>query len=106
MEIREVIVVETTTAAKENAERIARRLLDRKVAACVQISKVQSLFRWEGRVEVAEEFKVRAKGLRKHLESMERCIRELHPYDVPEIIAYYAARADTRYLEWMEHSLA
>ncbi len=83
------IVVLTTCGSAAESRRIARKLVEGKRAACVNIlsAPVESIYRWKGKVESAWEFLLLIKTKRKEFAGLERAIRELHSYDVPEILA-------------------
>ena len=99
----ETLLVITNLPDRAAAERLARALLDRRVAACVNImSPCTSVYRWQGAVETADEHPLFAKTTRDRYELLERVIRELHPYELPEIIAVPLAGGLAAYLEWVE----
>ena len=86
--MHETIQVSTTTATKADAERIAAALVERRLAACVQVGgPIRSCYRWQGKIETAEEWLCTAKTTREAYDQVEQAIRELHPYEEPEIIA-------------------
>jgi periplasmic divalent cation tolerance protein len=100
------IEVVTTTERREDAERIARDLVERRLAACVQISgPILSTYRWKGQIETAEEWQCRAKTRRDRFEAVEATIRAIHPYEVPEIIAIPIENGSADYLAWLEGEL-
>lgn len=95
-------IVLSTCSSGTEAERIARHLVENKLAACVSIvPAVQSIYRWQGRVESNEEALMVIKILARQYVSVERAIRELHSYEVPEIIALPVAGGFARYLAWI-----
>jgi len=97
------VQVVTTTENKEDAERIARSLVDRRLAACVQVlGPVTSTYRWQGAIETAEEWQCVAKSRRDLYERVEEAIRDLHPYEVPEVLALPVVAASQTYLEWLD----
>jgi len=96
----------TTTEKKDDAEAIARMLVERRLAACVQIvGPVTSVYRWQGRIETAEEFQVIAKSRRELFARIEQAITGAHPYDVPEILAVPVADGSRAYLAWVDGEL-
>ena len=102
----EYLQVFTTTAAKEEAERMARALVERRLVACAQVlGPITSTYRWQGRVEVAQEWLLLLKTKRALYGELERAIRELHPYEVPEIVAVPVTAGSQQYLEWLEGAL-
>jgi periplasmic divalent cation tolerance protein len=96
------IQISTTTGDRNTAERIATELVDRRLAACVQISgPVTSTYRWKEKIETTEEWLCTIKSLAANYEAVEEIIRRLHPYDVPEIIATPITAGSEEYLDWM-----
>ena len=101
--MKSYIQISTTTESKEQAQKIARYLIDQKLAACVQISgPIESIYRWKGNVETAKEWlcliKTRASLFRK----VETAIKKLHPYETPEIIAVPIIKGSKEYLNWLD----
>jgi periplasmic divalent cation tolerance protein len=84
------------------ANALALTLVEEKLAACVNIlPRVQSLYRWQGAVESASEIPLLIKTTSARYAALESRIRELHPYDVPEIIAVPISRGLPAYLNWL-----
>ncbi|HEY5815399.1 MAG TPA: divalent-cation tolerance protein CutA [Solirubrobacterales bacterium] len=100
------IQVLTTIGAEEEAERISAALVERRLAACVQvIGPVSSRYRWQGEVETAEEWMCVAKTEASRYPELEAAIRELHSYDEPEIVATPIVAGSAGYLAWIGKSL-
>jgi periplasmic divalent cation tolerance protein len=98
----ETIQVMTTTATKDDAQTIARGLVERRLAGCVQIvGPITSVYRWEGDVEEAEEYLCLVKTQRDSYERVEAAIRQMHPYNVPEILAIPVVAGSAAYLSWL-----
>lgn len=98
----EAIQVHTTTATRADAERIAAALVEGRLAACVQIGgPITSSYRWQGAIETAEEWQCAVKTTRAAYARVERAIRELHPYEEPEIIAVPIVAGSSGYLAWL-----
>lgn len=98
----EFIQVLTAAGSREEAERIAHALVERRLAGCVQIiGPVQSVYRWQGSVQRAEEWLCLAKTARGQWPAVEAAIRELHSYECPEIIATAIEAGSAGYLEWL-----
>lgn len=104
--VSEIVEVTTTAESREEASRLARLLVDRRLAACVQVSgPIESLYRWKGAVERTEEWVCVAKTTRAASEAVVEAVRAAHPYDVPQIVAApVAATAD--YGEWVASEVA
>ena len=95
-------VVLVTAPDADVALRIARTLIEERLAACVNlIPGLTSVYRWEGAVQEDHEVLLLAKTRAGRLEALETRLAELHPYHVPECVALEPARVETRYLEWM-----
>lgn len=95
-----------STCPAEHAERIATTLVAEQLAACVnRIGPVQSTYRWQGAVESASEMLLAIKTTAERYPALEARLRELHPYDVPEIIATPVERGLPAYLEWVSQSV-
>jgi periplasmic divalent cation tolerance protein len=100
------IVLFITTANAEEASRIAEALLKERKAACVNILPgVSSLFRWQGKLEKAEESLLVVKSRASLLEQIIKLVKEHHSYDVPEIITLPVTGGNPDYLEWMAQEL-
>jgi periplasmic divalent cation tolerance protein len=98
----EFVQIATTTGTRELAERIAVELVSRRLAACVQVSgPIHSTFRWQGSVETAEEWMCAAKTVESRIADVERLVKELHAYDVPEIIVTPIVGGSAAYLHWL-----
>jgi len=90
------------TCPADKAEEISRALLEKRVAACINIlPRVSSLYWWENRVDVSEEALLLVKTRVDRFERLRRYVKELHPYDVPEIILLPIVTGYTEYLEWI-----
>ncbi len=100
--MKEYIQVMTTTETEEEARRIARALVERRLAGCVQVlGPITSTYWWEGEIETAQEWLCLIKSRRDLYPELETAIRELHTYEVPEILALPVVEGDRRYLEWL-----
>jgi periplasmic divalent cation tolerance protein len=101
------IVILTNCGSLNEARRIARALVEKRLAACVNAvtAPVESIYRWKGKLETAKEFLVLVKTTRARYAAVERIIRELHSYEVPEIIAIPIAAGSRDYLSWLSVSV-
>ena len=98
--------ITTTTGTREVAERIAAELVDLRLAACVQVSgPITSIYRWQGKIENAEEWLCSAKSSRQHLPAIQELLKRLHPYEVPELIATPIVGGSEAYLKWLIEQL-
>ncbi|MCD4727625.1 MAG: divalent-cation tolerance protein CutA [Pirellulales bacterium] len=99
----EYIQVVTTVERREDVERIARELVQRRLAACVQVvGPIASTYRWRDKIETAQEWQCWAKSRGNLYDEIERSIRELHPYEVPEILAVPVLAGGADYLAWLD----
>lgn len=102
----EFIQITTTTGKRHDAEQIASELISRRLAACVQVSgPVVSTFRWQGKVETAEEWTCVIKTSRAQFSAIQASFEQLHPYEVPEIIATPIVDGSEAYLKWLGKQL-
>jgi len=95
------IVVQTTTATPEAAERLAEALVGEGLAACVQIAPIRSRYVWKGAVQREDEQLLLIKTREALFEAVHARIRALHAYETPEIIATSVAAGDADYLTWL-----
>jgi len=100
------IQVVTTTEKKEDAERIARALVEARLAACVQVvGPITSTYRWKGTIETAQEWQCVAKSRADLFAEIDEAIRGVHAYEVPEVLAVPIAAGSRAYLEWLDGEL-
>jgi periplasmic divalent cation tolerance protein len=100
------IQVMTTLDDSAAAESLAAEILRRKLAGCIQIIPCRSMYRWQGRVEKESEHLCIMKSTRSLFPKLEEAIRELHPYDVPEILATDVTAGSDEYLRWLDGEVA
>ena len=101
------IVVLVTCGTAREAKKIAQAVVAKRLAACASIfsGRVESIYRWKGKVESAREVLMVIKSSRKRFAPLEREIRRLHSYELPEIIALSIERGSRGYLEWIAESV-
>jgi len=101
-----MIIVLTTTPNIEEAESLAQKLVEAKLAACVQIlPQMKSFYLWEGEVQNDAEYLLLIKTLPEKFSILESFINGNHSYEVPEIVAISAEKVSKNYLNWMVESL-
>jgi len=101
------IQITTTTSNRSGADKIASTLVERRLAACVQVSgPITSTYRWQGNVETAEEWSCIIKTSQAQLDVIRQVFRELHPYEVPELIATPIVAGGEAYLKWLGEQLS
>ena|ERR1700675_959963 len=99
-------LVLTTAASEEEAQKIARQIVECGLAACVNIvPRVESVYRWQGKVESAQEWLLIVKTTAERFPSVREAIRQLHSYDLPECIAVAIEDGSPPYLKWLEDSV-
>lgn len=97
-----MLVVLTTTPTEEEAEQLARQIVDQKLAACVQVlPNIKSFYFWEGRIQKDGESLLLIKTLDDRYSDLEKFILEHHSYDVPEIVALNSEHVSGSYLKWL-----
>ena len=98
----EFITVQTTIDSKEGAQKIAEAIVGKRLAACAQVSgPITSTYWWQGKMEQAEEWICTAKTRSELYNKLEQAIREVHTYDVPEILAVNVVAGNADYLNWV-----
>ena len=95
------IAVLTTIDSLEQARTIASELVERKLAACAQISTIESFYAWEGATQNEREFRILIKTMAENYQAVEAAIRELHSYDLPAIYAFDMEHIFEPYAEWV-----
>jgi periplasmic divalent cation tolerance protein len=102
----DTILVVTTFEDKEEARRLGKHLLERRLICCAQISgPVTSQYWWQGKIEQAEEYRLEMKTIQPLWEKLEREIQNSHSYDVPEIIASAVSAVSDSYQKWLYEEL-
>ena len=102
----EAIVVFMTAADGAEAQALAELLIEKRLAACVQIlPAIESVYRWQGRIERQPEVLLLAKTTRAKFEELEREVRAVHSYETPEIVAVPIITGSVPYLQWLGDSL-
>jgi periplasmic divalent cation tolerance protein len=101
----EHIVVFITAPGEEEAARIAHALVEARLAGCVNIVKgIRSIYRWQGKIEDEREVLMIAKTRRERFGALLKKVKELHPYTVPEVIAFPIIEGSGDYLHWLEEA--
>jgi periplasmic divalent cation tolerance protein len=99
---KEIIIVFTHVPDMACAESLAQALVSAQLAACVNISSpVKSVYRWQGQIETADEVKLTIKTTQQGYTALADKIRELHPYELPEIVAIHVNEGLPEYLRWV-----
>jgi periplasmic divalent cation tolerance protein len=102
----EYVMAITTTSQKEDAEQIAKYLLKKRLAACIQIvGPITSSYWWNEEICTDEEWICLIKTSQKNYETLEKAIKEIHPYETPEVIALPILAGSQDYLAWLGNQL-
>jgi len=102
--LESVLVAMTNLPDEASASRVARAVLEARVAACVnRLAPCQSEYWWQGKLEQAQEWPLLMKTTRRQYAALEAVIRAVHPYDVPELIAWPLAAGLPAYLTWVQN---
>jgi periplasmic divalent cation tolerance protein len=100
------IVVVTTVGTEEQAYQIARELVARRQAACVNVMPgVRSIYRWKGNICKDGELVLMIKTLESEFDGVAATIRELHSYELPEILSFHVSQGEENFLEWIRSSV-
>jgi periplasmic divalent cation tolerance protein len=100
------IAVLTTTAGVEEARKLARAVIERRLAACAQLSEIESFYHWQGAVQNERECRVLFKTTAEQYDAIERAIKELHSYELPAIHAFPISRIHAPYAAWIDANSA
>jgi len=100
------IQVVTTIENSEQAQKLGRDLVEKRLAACAQVDgPINSVYWWQGRVEEAQEWRLTLKTVRAHYDRLEEEILRLHPYTTPEILATPIEAGSADYLDWLQREV-
>jgi periplasmic divalent cation tolerance protein len=103
----EALCVSTTTETSDQADSLARALVERRLAACVQVQgPIRSTYWWDGCVQQSQEWLCVAKTTKEKYAEVEQTVRALHAYDEPEIIAVPIVAGSPGYLSWLQTELS
>jgi len=95
------IAVITTMASKKEARALAHALVEARLAACAQISRIESVYAWKGAIEHGKEYRVLLKTTDESYDAVERAIRDLHSYELPAIHAFAFEHVLPAYAAWI-----
>jgi periplasmic divalent cation tolerance protein len=98
-----LIIISTTFEQKEDGARVARLLLDERLVACAQLSgPISSYYRWKGNVASSTEFSLSLKTIGPLYKNVEARLKEVHPYELPEIVSQTITGVSEEYMEWVK----
>ncbi|MEK6908230.1 MAG: divalent-cation tolerance protein CutA [Thermoproteota archaeon] len=98
------IIIVSTYPNKKSITKIANELVQNKIAACVNITKISSIYSWQGKIENASEYLALFKTTQKNKKSLKEKIKASHPYDIPEIAEINITSINKSYLKWLVES--
>jgi periplasmic divalent cation tolerance protein len=101
---RDILLVTTTVSTLAQGQALARSLVEARLAACVQVDAVQSVYRWGEKLCDEAEVRLTAKTLSSKSEALQAFFRERHPYDVPEFVAT-TMQASEAYADWVRNEV-
>ena len=99
-----MLIALITTSNEEEAVHISRTLVEERLIACANRIPVRSMYRWKGKIENDQEVMLICKTTEEHLDKLIKRIKELHSYDVPEIVAIPVVGGSDDYIKWVEES--
>ena len=100
----EVLVIVTTDSSKTNASRLAKLLIQNKLAACVSIKEIFSIYVWDGDIEETKEFEITIKSKPEFKDDLIDFLHKISTYDVPQII-YKKYHAEIKYYDWLNKTI-
>ena len=104
--IKQTVIVLTTFPADGDAEKLAATLVEERLAACVNIlPPMRSVYRWQGKIEKADERQLLIKTGMTRVKALEKRIKQLHPYEVPEFLNVMVGAGSKDYLSWLFDSI-
>ena len=98
------VIIMSTYPNKKSLNKIANQIIMSKLAACVNISKISSIYTWKGKIETTNEFLAFFKTTEKNKKKLKEKIKNTHPYDVPEIAEINVNSVNKSYLKWLVKS--
>jgi len=98
------IVIVSTYPDKKSISQVAHVVVEKKLAACVNYTKINSIYSWNGKIEDVEEFLALFKTTTKSKQKLKEMITKSHPYNVPEIVELKMDDANAPYMKWLEES--
>ena len=98
------VVIVSTFPSKQSVTSIANKLVKKKLAACVNITKISSVYTWKGKVENQNEYLALFKTTKKNQSTLKKELKKLHPYDIPEIAEINVESINQPYMKWLVDS--
>ena len=101
--MREVLVMITTVSNEEIARNISNSLIEKKLAACISLKKISSIYKWGGDIEEAEEIEITIKSKLELKDNLIEALQKMTTYEVPQIL-YKKFQSDSKYYDWLKSS--
>jgi periplasmic divalent cation tolerance protein len=98
-------IVYITAGDMEEAKKIGKILVEERLAACVNIFPITSIFRWKNNIEDAQEFGIMAKTKSRKVKEIEKRVKEIHSYEVPCVISFRIDEGSLDYIRWIDESV-
>ncbi|WP_030007644.1 divalent-cation tolerance protein CutA [Picosynechococcus sp. NKBG042902] len=92
----------TTVSSRQEAQAIAKQIMDLRLAACIQINEIESFYYWEGQLQQEPEFRLLFKTTAAQYAALETAIKDHHPYELPAIYAIALDQVETAYGHWID----
>jgi len=102
--MNKVLLLITTVPTQLEAEKISKELIERKLAACISIKEINSIYIWQGNIEENKEFEITIKSLPEILNELTLILKEITTYEVPELI-YKIFDSENSYFQWIKESI-
>ena len=103
---QDLLLVLTTLATQSDAQALARAMVEQRLAACAQISPIESIYRWQGAVRQEPEWRLLLKTTAARYPALQAALRERHPYELPAIVALPCSHALAEFAEWVQEGVA
>ncbi|RZD32965.1 MAG: divalent-cation tolerance protein CutA [Thaumarchaeota archaeon] len=98
------VIIVSTFPSKQSVTSIANKLVKKKLAACVNITNISSIYAWKGKIENQSEYLALFKTSKKNQSKLKKELQKLHPYDIPEIAEINVDSINQSYLKWIVDS--
>jgi len=102
---QELLLVLTTLVTQSDAQALARAMVEQRLAACAQISPIESIYRWQGAVQQEPEWRLLLKTTAARYPALQAALRERHPYELPAIVALPCSHALPEFADWVQESV-
>ena len=97
----DILLVSTTVSAQADAQRLARAMVESRLAACAQIERIDSVYHWQGALQESPEWRVLFKTTEAHYAALEAALLDAHPYELPAIVAVPTHTVSVAYAQWV-----